>query len=297
VLAEPTCTLEGTMRPHEPLYLLILIFLAACGGSGPLDDPWGHHDGGSDGGAGQDGQAQQDGEVPTDGITPVLQDKVYAHSPSTLYEVDPNTLVVSVVDDFGWPNGSDQMTDIALDEAGSMVGMTYTDVYAVDKATAVCTHLSSFSGVNFNGMSWVEGVGADPQGKTLIGVNQAGDYVTIDPQTGAQNTVGEYGGSFGSSGDLVYVRGAGVFATAVDATHATDVLVSINAGTGVATLIGETGFADIWGLAYWGGTIFGFTDGGQFITIDPATGLGTLVESTSYQFWGAGVTTIAPIVD
>ena len=88
-----------------------------------------------------------------------------------------------------------------------------------------------------------------------------------------------------------------MFATAVSASHDTDVLVQVNAGSGTATIIGETGFVEIWGLAYWAGEIFGFTNGGQFVTIDPDTGAGTLVEQTGHQFWGAGVTTVAPIVD
>ena len=32
--------------------------------------------------------------------------------------------------------------------------------------------------------------------------------------------------------------------------------MSVNAGTGQATLIGEIGFDQIWGLGYWGGEIF-----------------------------------------
>ncbi len=270
-----------------------------CGDDSGIDDPWAHRDGGGDLDAGSDGSVgPADAATDSDAIVPVLQDKVYAHSASTLFEVDPNDLSVTVVGDFQWPSGSlgEQMTDIALDEDGAMVGVSFSAVYSVDKSTAVCTFLANLQTGMYNGLSWVEGVGVDPNTKTLVGVNTDGDYIKIDPSTGSSTTIGAYGGGLGSSGDLVYVRGAGAFATASSLSYSTDVLVSVNAGTGQATVIGETGFDAIWGLAYWGGTIFGFTDGGQFITIDPATGQGTLVESTAYSFWGAGVTTTAPIV-
>lgn len=233
-----------------------------------------------------------------DAITPVLTDKVYAHSADTLFEVDPNDLTVNIVAPFGWPSGYafEQMTDIALDEAGHMVGVSFYHVFAVDKVTAACTHLAPLSGSGFNGLSYVEGVGVDPGVPTLVGVDQAGSYVVIDPATGQSTNVGSYGGGHGSSGDLVFVRGAGAFATADHASYASDVLVRIDPSSGAATVIGETGFQDIWGLAYWGGQVFGFTDSGQFLLIDTDTGQSTLVESTAYAFWGAGVTTVAPIV-
>ncbi len=277
----------------------VAVAAAGCGDDAGLDDPWAHRDGGvGDGGAMDAAVNPGDGAVDPDAVTPVLQDKVYAHSADTLYEVDPNDLTVTVVGDFGWPAGSagEQMTDIALDEDGHMVGVTFNRVYAVDKDTAECTYLSDLQSGMYNGLSWVEGVAVDPNVKTLVGVNTGGDYLAIDPGTGSSSQVGAYGGGYGSSGDLVYVRGAGIFATATHTSYGTDVLVSIHAPDGQATLIGETGFDSIWGLAYWGGVLFGFTDSGEFLTIDPDTGQGTLVESTGHSFWGAGVTTTAPIV-
>ncbi|MFH2007223.1 MAG: hypothetical protein ABI333_11600 [bacterium] len=280
--------------------VILAALLTACGPAEPIQNGNSY-----DAAMGPDGtQPQLDAAVADayagDGTTPILQDKVYAHSSSTLFEVDPNTFEVAVVAPFGWPAGytGEQMTDIALDENGYMVGISFYHVFAVDKDTAECAHLAPLQAglMGFNGLSYVEGVGIDPGVPTLVGVNQNGDYMIIDPVTGQSTSAGGYGGGFGSSGDLVYVRGAGAFATASHLSYGSDVLVQINPSNGAATVIGETGFQDIWGLAYWGGQVFGFTDGGQFLTIDITTGQGTLVESTGYQFWGAGVTTTAPIV-
>jgi len=285
---------ELSMRRTGMVALGLLV--VACGPADPNAD-WNNNNGGGDGGQPQHDAGPTDGAA-GDAITPVLTDKVYAHSADTLFEVDPNDLTVIVVGPFGWPSGytGEQMTDIALDEDGHMVGVSFYHVFAVDKDTAQCTHLAPLSGSGFNGLSWVEGVGIDPGVPALVGVDQAGSYVVIDPDTGLSTTVGAYGGGFGSSGDLVFVRGAGAFATADNFSYSSDVLVQIDPGSGVATVIGETGFQDIWGLAYWGGQVFGFTDSGQFLLIDIDTGQGSLVESTSHRFWGAGVTTVAPIV-
>jgi hypothetical protein len=53
--------------------------------------------------------------------------------------------------------------------------------------------------------------------------------------------------------------------------------------------VGSIGFQNVWGLGYYGGRIIGFTEGGQILEIDPTTGAGTLLSSSSAQYWGAGV--------
>jgi len=44
------------------------------------------------------------------------------------------------------------------------------------------------------------------------------------------------------------------------------------------------------------GKVHGFTNGDQFVLLDPATGAGMLVQSSTVSWWGAGVTTKAPVV-
>ena len=76
-----------------------------------------------------------------------------------------------------------------------------------------------------------------------------------------------------------------------------DVLVTLAPGSFSATAASApTGFGSIWGVAFWKGKVFGFTDNGEFITIDPSTGVGTLISTSSNQWWGAAVTTTAPIL-
>lgn len=43
--------------------------------------------------------------------------------------------------------------------------------------------------------------------------------------------------------------------------------------------------------------VYGFTDGTQFILIDPKTGKGKLATTGTTRWWGAGVTTSAPVIN
>ena len=68
----------------------------------------------------------------------------------------------------------------------------------------------------------------------------------------------------------------------------------MNPTTGELTIIGSTNFDRIFGLAYYRNTLYGFTRDGEFISMNITTGRGTLVSMPVPQFYGAGVTTIAP---
>jgi large repetitive protein len=222
---------------------------------------------------------------------------VYAHTATALYRVDPDSLAISLVGSFGWPSGADQMTDIAIDKTGSMIGISYDKVYKVDPSTAQATLLSASLDGDFNGLSYVPasmlgGSGDD----VLVGTrNTDGEVFRIDPMTGVSMSIGNMGGSFSSSGDLVAIDGFGTVQTVPGSSG--DQLATLAPQTFAATGVGTgTGYTDIWGLAFWKGKVYGFTDTGQFVLIDPTTGNATLVSTNNEAWWGAAVTTIAPII-
>lgn len=270
---------------------LACAFLMALGACGPGPrDPGGQGGGGADagdpgggGGGGGDGGA---------GVT-----YVYAHTSSALYRVDPDTLAITKVHDFVWPGGSDQMTDIAIDKAGVMLGVSYTAVYRVDATTAQTTRLSSGLTGMFNGLSFVPAAMLGQTGDdVLVGTRNADGMVfRINPMTGATTAIGDMAG-FSSSGDLVAVTGFGTVQTADNGSSA-DRLIRLAPQTFAGSAIGSTiGYADIWGVAFWKNKIFGFTQAGEFVTIDPTTGVGTLVQANGPAWWGAAVTTSAPVI-
>lgn len=276
---------RASVRP----FLLIPAFLLLVGACGPSANVDG--DGGTSGGADAD-------PARADAAPPASLAAVYAHSATALYKIDPDDLRVTLVGGFVWPNGSDQMTDIAIDRDGLTIGISFDSVYRVDKETAECTFLANLqSGRMFNGLSFVPGTGPDPNApERLVGSNTSGEVYEIDPMTGTSTLAGAYGGGWTSSGDIVSVRGFGTVAT-VTSGIGTDQLARLDPASFAATPIGNTGFDDIWGVGFWENKIFGFTDTQKFVLIDAVTGLGTEVEAGNVKWWGAAVTTSAPVVD
>jgi hypothetical protein len=276
--------------------LLVLAVAVGCGPSASGDD-----DVGQDAGAGDASFPQLDSSWPwPDGASPDapvgFMGAVYAHSASQLYTIDPDTLDVTLVGAFGWPSGSDQMTDIALDKDANMVGISFNTVYAVNKDTAACTRLASLDR-QFNGLSFIPGEEVGTGVEILVGAALDGSVWRIDETTGASTLVGNYGGGMTSSGDIVSVTGFGTVATVKSGLGGTDKLVRVDANTGVATLIGDTGVTDIWGLGFWKDKVYGFTDYNEFVLVDIHTGVASLVKTGNVNWWGAGVTTSAPFID
>jgi len=78
--------------------------------------------------------------------------------------------------------------------------------------------------------------------------------------------------------------------------------VSVDPTSWQATPIGTgTGYNNIFGLGFWAGKIYGFVDDktnhtGKIIVIDPNTGSGSEVLSANIEWYGAGVTTDAPVI-
>lgn len=233
-------------------------------------------------------------------IPPLLDDvRVYAHTADSLYAIDPRSFTVTRVGDFIWPGEPSQMTDLAINAAGEAWGITFTSLYRVDLATARCTFVAPFAGAVFNGLSFIPGGELEP-GEVLVAANRNGAYVRVDPATGAIRQLGLYGPDTGSSGDLVSVAGGGTFATIVDLNvglgeEPVEYLARIDPTNGRATRIGPTGVTRTWGVGYWRSRVYGFTEGGAVVTLDITTGRATEVARNDVAWWGAAVTTIAPV--
>jgi len=266
----------------------LALALAACGPSVQGGDDTGGDDGGDD------------APDANPSIGPAENAAVFAHSSDELYKVDPETFTVSLVAPFTWPGFADSMTDIAIDKDGLMIGISYTRVYRIDATTAACTLLSSNLQGMFNGLSFVPaGQVGFPEGPdVLVGSrNTDGKIFSIDPMTGAVTQVGDMGHGYVSSGDIVSVNGFGTVAT-VGGTTGNDTLVRLAPVTFDATPIGsDTGYGDLWGIGFWEGQVFGFAESGQFVLVNTTTGVGAYQETSAPRWWGAAVTTSAPIVD
>jgi hypothetical protein len=266
--------------------LLGAAVLSACG-------PPGHRNPGG----GDDTNTIDANDIPPGDRTDPVMTFVYAHTSSQLYKVDPETLAVTLVGNFTFSGGSDQITDIAIDKTGMMIGISFTSVYRIDPSNAACTRLSQNITESFNGLSFVPASEIGQTGPDILVAtrNTSGEVSRIDPATGNVSPIGNMG-SYSSSGDLVSVAGLGTMQTA-DGGASPDRLVKLAPSSFAASPVGTNiGYTDIWGVAYWKNKIFGFTEAGQFITIDPTTGVGTLVQGNGPHWWGAAVTTLAPVI-
>jgi len=200
---------------------------------------------------------------------------IYANSSDALYRVDPVTFNVTKVGNF---NAGESMTDVAVTPAGVVYGISFTTLYAVNKTTGAATALAAVGGNGNNSLTFL------PSGE-LLAADSNGDAKRINPTTGAVTYLGSYGATT-SSGDLVAVASGQMFGTAPGSTS--DLLVKVNTSTGIATTVGPTGKSSVWGLAYAGARVIGFTTGGEIVKIDPVTATTTLLASTPVSFWGAG---------
>jgi hypothetical protein len=272
------------MAKRVRLVVLTAVVATACGGAKPGDP---------DASPADAVAALPDGFVP-------FQGWIYAHSNTELFHVDPRTLAVIDVGPFQWPAGSENefMTDLAVDKEDHLTGISFGAVYAIDADTAKCTYLSPLSR-EFNGMSYVP---ASEMGATgddvLIGTALDGSIWRIDPMTGASTEVGSFGGGYISSGDLVSVEGFGTIATVnLNDQDGIDLLARIDLKHGgTASIIGNTGMYDLWGVGFWGGKVYGFAATNELVDLDLTTGKASLITKGPVNWWGAGVTTIAPIV-
>ena len=233
--------------------------------------------------------------------------RVYAHSGSKLYRIDTETLQPLEIGTMAGL-GTQSLTDLAIDKTDNMVGITLDKLYKVDPATGAATLLKDLSqnARGFTSLSYVPSDLMDPSSTDiLVSANDQGDVFQLDPTTGNATQIGSYGsvakGKVISSGDLIGVRGLGIFATVDVGTEPNDYLATVDPITWKATpLPNSTGYNNIFGLAYWSGTFYGFVDmgagAGKIIRIDEHTGTATELDAGTIRWYGAAVTTDAPVI-
>lgn len=245
-----------------------------------------------------DGFGQDDSPVPP---KPQEIDEVFGHSATSLYRLEPKT---KAVDNIGMFEGCDDVIDIALDESSTLYAVADNALYTVDKATAKCTEIAT--GTYPNSLSFVPKGTLDPQREALVGYEDA-NYVRIDPVTGSRTVVATNAltGGMISSGDIVSVKGGATYLTVKGTSQcsAADCLVEVDPANGrVLKNWGSVEHKGVFGLAFWGGKVYGFDRAGNLFEVTfGATQLATTAiaipgKPTDLSFWGAGSSTSVPLV-
>lgn len=228
--------------------------------------------------------------------TPRAVSEVFGQSATTLYRLDPTTKAVTTVGTFSGCGGS--VIDIALDKNSNLYGTTYASLVSIDRTTARCTVIAN--GSYPNSLSFVPAGTVDATSEALVGY-QGSTYVRIDTRTGTVTPIGAIGGGYQSSGDIVSVIGGATYLT-VNGNNCGDCLIEVNPSTGA--LVKNWGSVDhpaVYGLAFWAGTVYGFSDAGKLFSVEfdrtalRITDLAIPNASSSLSFYGAGSTTSAPL--
>lgn len=221
--------------------------------------------------------------------------EVYGHSANTLYRLDPVTKEVTTIGTF---SGCSGVIDIAVDKDNLIYGTTSDGLWRIDNDSAACSYISS--GSYPNSLSFVPEGTLDPTEEALVGY-AGSTYVRIDTGNGSIQNVGAITGGLSSSGDIVSVKDGGTFLT-VTGNSCGDCLVEVDPATGdLIDNYGSVGHSGVFGLAFWGGSAYGFSNGGELFEIGFS---GTVVTTTpitipgapgSLSFWGAGSSTHVPV--
>ncbi len=294
---------------------------SGAGGEGGQGGGGGSGAAGGQGGSG--GISFGDAGIPTEG-------EIYVNSLDKLYKFEPITKVLTEIGVFDCvvsdPSGTADsgMHDIAVDkddalygvaklgpqEAGSIVSTQV--IVSVNKATGQCQKVFALpgdlvdpqGGLEIRGLSFVPADAIQPGKETLVALEIYGRYISIDLEAKTAKLVGNLNGSGPATWST---KGADIVSLILDKTYvtaklqnATDNLAVMDPKTGaITTNLGETPIVTIGGLAYWGGTLYGFTVDGGVYALDPLTGATTGIAIAGappgIQYHGAGVTTAAPI--
>jgi len=177
------------------------------------------------------------------------------------------------------------MSDIAAYN-GVLYGISYTfgTLYRIDPNTGAGSAIGTGPDNLF-----LNALAFGPTG-TLYAAG-GGNFGILSTSTGLATIVGGSSwplSGYACSGDIEFDKTGKLYLISSNLFHS-DQLFSINPTTGEGTLIGDIGFENVYGLAYLNGTMYGFTLGGQVITINLTTGAGNSIASYSPGFYGATV--------
>jgi len=199
-------------------------------------------------------------------------------SDSKLYTINENSSTSVLVGSMGIAD----VTDVSFVDS-QLYAITFSELYSVNKQTGATTIIGSL------GFSDMNALGTSPSGQLYAAGSREGDLIQINPHNGQVTSVGNYGGNLVSSGDLVFDSNGKLYAS-VKMTNdtSTDWLAQVNPNTGHASIIGNTGYADVWGLSFKDSILYGLTASGKLLKINTATGKGTPIGSTSISSGSLG---------
>ncbi|MCB9133984.1 MAG: PD40 domain-containing protein [Anaerolineales bacterium] len=205
-----------------------------------------------------------------------LPNTLYTHSltnSSSLYVLDllsGNATTIGVI--------GQQVTDIAF-KGVNLYGVTFSKFLRIDPNSGEVIVIGDLGFDDVNAL-------AVSQNGTIYGATVSGQLITIDDITGQGTLVGLYGTGLSSSGDLAFDQNDTLLASVNRSGFVSDWLVSVDPSSGAATLIGDIGFTNVWGLSFIEDLLYGVTSDGDLLQINPVIGVGTLIGNNGIPLGG-----------
>lgn len=317
-------------RKAAPTYLgfvgAVVLLSAACTaprdlGGEPADE--------AEPAAAAPGSAQTGRPVISPPPGPAADGPIYVHGPYTLYKFEPRKAELTPVGEFDCllsdmsGTADSGMHDLAVDSSGRMYGVgkirgTSSEVFnaqvivSIDKQTGHCKKelilddklLDPQGGLELRGLSFVPQGTLSQTEEALVALEIYGAYIQIDLKNQQAIRIGSLNGNVAGSwktkgADIVSIIGDETYSTA-QGPQQDERLIALDPRTGqVKRDLGSLGNTIFGGLAYWGGTLYGFTVSGRIFAVDPSTARTTeiLIKAPAdTRFDGAAVTPSAPIL-
>ncbi len=237
---------------------------------------------------------------------------IYVQTGTSLQVYEPYSKSLRDLGKFNCLPEGDLMFDIAVDRDSNIYGVTRLDRFVkIDPNNGTCSLVRQGAGNDYPVLiAFVPKGTLDPANDALVGY-EGENYLRIDVRTGALTRLGtlnppDAGNPYEASGDLIYAGANGMFLTATypDAGDGGDSFVRFDPKNGRRlSIVGKTGYGDLLGLGYWGGSIFAFTYTGEILQMNPVTAGASLIkrvdggpswEAGDPIFFGASSTTVAP---
>lgn len=220
---------------------------------------------------------------PNDLPIPTATAPLYAQTSGELFEIDPSTGDVTRIGGFATEDGTEirGVVDIAIDLEGRLFGGTFDDLYQIDPETAEVVPTCTWSGEPPFALAFTS------TGELVAG---AGSEIRIIDVDTCQARTLVNSRDYETSGDLVGLPDGYLYWSVLGGRDEPDELVRVDPSNGRQEHIGVIGFQKLFGMAFHDDRLYGFSDDGSMVRIEPETANSFLLGKVNDRRWYGATT-------